>query len=211
MIVDPSVVAFNAAEGWSQDVSVQYRRRLRQRCDLQLPDIPDRPYPCLGAPCGLGLALGPRHALDDGVSPFQLLKWAAPLTRGPACYKLGVGPRRDTQVRPGLEPSNPPNPAAPGGGSRLQENRTAAPGGPMGFRNYSTINRQDLTRDCLRDLRMWPGWETVDGVTVPGVVPPSQHHHDHRPRPKHRSRSRNWLGQQRLHPAQAQSKPGTSG
>jgi hypothetical protein len=44
MIVDPSVVAFNAAEGWSQDVSVQYRRRLRQRCDLQLPDIPDRPY-----------------------------------------------------------------------------------------------------------------------------------------------------------------------
>jgi hypothetical protein len=79
-----------------------------------------------------------------------------------------VGPRRDTQVRPGLEPSNPPNPAAPGEGSRLQD-LPAAPGGPMGFRNYSTINRQDLTRDCLRDLRMWPGWRPLMMLPCSGL------------------------------------------
>jgi hypothetical protein len=28
------------------------------------------------------------------------------------------------------------------------------------------ISREDLTRDCLRDLRLWPGCETVKGVTV---------------------------------------------
>jgi hypothetical protein len=34
------VVAFNTAEGWSQDVSADVVADLRQRCDLQLRDIP---------------------------------------------------------------------------------------------------------------------------------------------------------------------------
>jgi len=34
------VVAFNTAEGWSQDVSAGVAAELRQRCDLQLRDIP---------------------------------------------------------------------------------------------------------------------------------------------------------------------------
>jgi hypothetical protein len=34
------VVAFNTAEGWSQDVSEDIAQELRRRCDLQLPDIP---------------------------------------------------------------------------------------------------------------------------------------------------------------------------
>jgi hypothetical protein len=34
------VVTFNTAEGWSQDVSVDVARELRQRCDLQLRDVP---------------------------------------------------------------------------------------------------------------------------------------------------------------------------
>jgi hypothetical protein len=39
----------------------------------------------------------------------------------------------------------------------------------MGFQRYTTgITRQDLARDCLRDLRHWPGCETVEGVAVLG-------------------------------------------
>jgi hypothetical protein len=34
------VVAFNTAEKWSQDVSADVAFELRQRCDLQLPDVP---------------------------------------------------------------------------------------------------------------------------------------------------------------------------
>jgi hypothetical protein len=34
------VVAFNTAEQWSQDVSDEVARQLRQRCDLQLRDVP---------------------------------------------------------------------------------------------------------------------------------------------------------------------------
>jgi hypothetical protein len=34
------VVGFNTAEGWSQDVSLDVARELRQRCDLQQRDIP---------------------------------------------------------------------------------------------------------------------------------------------------------------------------
>jgi hypothetical protein len=34
------VVAFNTAEGWSQDVSDDIAQELRRRCDLQLRDAP---------------------------------------------------------------------------------------------------------------------------------------------------------------------------
>jgi len=34
------VVGFNTSEGWSQDVSVEVAHELRQRCDLQMRDIP---------------------------------------------------------------------------------------------------------------------------------------------------------------------------
>ncbi len=34
------VVAFNTAEGWSQDVSEDVVEELRRRCDLQLRDVP---------------------------------------------------------------------------------------------------------------------------------------------------------------------------
>jgi hypothetical protein len=34
------VVAFNTAEKWSQDVSADVAHELRQRCDLQLRDVP---------------------------------------------------------------------------------------------------------------------------------------------------------------------------
>jgi hypothetical protein len=34
------VVGFNVAEGWSQDVSIDVARELRQRCDLQMRDVP---------------------------------------------------------------------------------------------------------------------------------------------------------------------------
>ena len=34
------VIAFNTAEGWSQDVSVDIAQELRRRCDLQLRDMP---------------------------------------------------------------------------------------------------------------------------------------------------------------------------
>jgi hypothetical protein len=33
-------VAFNTAEGWSQDVSEDIAQELRRRCDLQLRDVP---------------------------------------------------------------------------------------------------------------------------------------------------------------------------
>jgi hypothetical protein len=34
------VIGFNAAEGWSADVSADVARQLRQRCDVQQRDIP---------------------------------------------------------------------------------------------------------------------------------------------------------------------------
>ena len=34
------VVAFNTAEGWSQDVSANVAHELRHRCDLQMRDVP---------------------------------------------------------------------------------------------------------------------------------------------------------------------------
>jgi hypothetical protein len=34
------VVAFNIAEGWSQDASADIAHELRRRCDLQLRDVP---------------------------------------------------------------------------------------------------------------------------------------------------------------------------
>jgi len=34
------VVAFNTAEKWSQDVSADVAQDLRQRCDLQMRDVP---------------------------------------------------------------------------------------------------------------------------------------------------------------------------
>jgi hypothetical protein len=34
------VVAFNTAEKWSQDVSADIAHELRQRCDLQMRDVP---------------------------------------------------------------------------------------------------------------------------------------------------------------------------
>jgi hypothetical protein len=34
------VVAFNTAEGWSQDASEDIAQELRRRCDLQLRDVP---------------------------------------------------------------------------------------------------------------------------------------------------------------------------
>jgi len=37
----------------------------------------------------------------------------------------------------------------------------------MGFpRSTIGISRQDLTRDCLRELRLWPGCETVASIGV---------------------------------------------
>jgi hypothetical protein len=37
----------------------------------------------------------------------------------------------------------------------------------MGFPRYTSgITRADLTRDCLRELRLWPGCETVEGLAV---------------------------------------------
>jgi hypothetical protein len=34
------VVGFNTAEGWSQDVSADVAHEVRQRCDLQMRDVP---------------------------------------------------------------------------------------------------------------------------------------------------------------------------
>ncbi len=37
----------------------------------------------------------------------------------------------------------------------------------MGFVRYTTgTTREDLTRECLRELRLWPGCETVEGLAV---------------------------------------------
>ena len=37
----------------------------------------------------------------------------------------------------------------------------------MGFPRYTSgITRADLTQDCLRELRLWPGCETVSGLAV---------------------------------------------
>jgi hypothetical protein len=37
----------------------------------------------------------------------------------------------------------------------------------MGFPRYTTgITREDLTRVCLQELRLWPGCETVAGLAV---------------------------------------------
>jgi hypothetical protein len=39
----------------------------------------------------------------------------------------------------------------------------------MGFvRHTIGIAREDLTRDCLRELRLWPGCEAVESVGVLG-------------------------------------------
>jgi len=39
----------------------------------------------------------------------------------------------------------------------------------MGFLKHTVeISRADLTRDCLQQLRLWPGCETVAGVAVLG-------------------------------------------
>ena len=34
------VISFNTAEGWSQDVSADIAHELRQRCDLQMREVP---------------------------------------------------------------------------------------------------------------------------------------------------------------------------
>ena len=37
----------------------------------------------------------------------------------------------------------------------------------VAFVRFTTgIGRDDLTRDCLRELRLWPGCETVESVGV---------------------------------------------
>jgi hypothetical protein len=42
-------------------------------------------------------------------------------------------------------------------------------GCPWGFVKHTIgISRGDLTRDCLQQLRMWPGCERVEGVAVLG-------------------------------------------
>jgi hypothetical protein len=39
----------------------------------------------------------------------------------------------------------------------------------MGFMKHTIgISRADLTRDCLQELRLWPGCEAVEGVGVLG-------------------------------------------
>jgi hypothetical protein len=39
----------------------------------------------------------------------------------------------------------------------------------MGFQQFTTgIIRADLTRDCIQQLRLWPGCETVEGIAVLG-------------------------------------------
>jgi len=38
---------------------------------------------------------------------------------------------------------------------------------PMGFIKHTIgISRADLIRDCLQQLRLWPGCETVVGIAV---------------------------------------------
>ena len=36
----------------------------------------------------------------------------------------------------------------------------------MSFVLKTGVTREELTRDCLKDLRLWPGCETVDGIAV---------------------------------------------
>lgn len=37
----------------------------------------------------------------------------------------------------------------------------------MGFSRFTIgINRADLTRDCLHQLRLWPGCETVQSIAI---------------------------------------------
>jgi hypothetical protein len=39
----------------------------------------------------------------------------------------------------------------------------------MGFQKFTAgISRADLTRDCIQQLRMWPGCEAVEGIAVLG-------------------------------------------
>ena len=41
----------------------------------------------------------------------------------------------------------------------------------MGFVKHTIgSSRADLTRDCLQQLRLWPGCETVEGVAVLGEL-----------------------------------------
>src|SRR5258708_32664012 len=42
----------------------------------------------------------------------------------------------------------------------------------MGFVKHTIgISRGDLTRDCLQQLRLWPGCQTVQGIAVLGDLP----------------------------------------
>ena len=36
----------------------------------------------------------------------------------------------------------------------------------MSFVLKTGVSREELTRDCLKDVRLWPGCETVDGIAV---------------------------------------------
>jgi hypothetical protein len=39
----------------------------------------------------------------------------------------------------------------------------------MGFLKHTVgISRADLARDCLRDIRLWPGCETVEEIGILG-------------------------------------------
>jgi hypothetical protein len=39
----------------------------------------------------------------------------------------------------------------------------------MGLQRFTIgVSRADLTRDCLRNLHLWPGCETVQGLAVLG-------------------------------------------
>ena len=55
------VVAFNTAEGWSQDVSEDVAQELRRRCDLQSNDVPSSVQ-----------AFVERHAGNDDRHQFTL-------------------------------------------------------------------------------------------------------------------------------------------
>ena len=59
------VVAFNTAEGWSQDVSEDIAQELRRRCDLQLRDVPSAIVDFVEANEGYG----PIAELDQGQEP----------------------------------------------------------------------------------------------------------------------------------------------
>jgi hypothetical protein len=41
----------------------------------------------------------------------------------------------------------------------------------MGFQTFTIgISRADLTRDCIQELRLWRGCETVQGIAVLAIV-----------------------------------------